>query len=110
VGGKKDNYFPPDRYLSVNIPRRPTALVMSSLGQNRSSPGNNSLPADIGKMGKDFLFYANWCNFTGFLPSTRVHCKYMKTGLRRLENRIAQQKPVTLAQAVLFSGVTGICG
>jgi hypothetical protein len=53
-------------------------------------------------MGKDFLFYPNWYNFTEFLRLVSTRGKSLKTGLRHLQNRVIQPKAVTLATAVLF--------
>src|SRR5437763_490613 len=65
------------------------SLIFNGPGmpQTCSSADNNSFPADLGKVGKTFLFYANWCNVTGFLPLTNVDCKYMKIRQRRLRSR-----------------------
>lgn len=56
-------------------------------------------------MGKSFLFYPNWCNFTEVLPLASIRGKSLKTGSWRLRHHIIQPKLVTLATAVLFSGV-----
>jgi hypothetical protein len=37
------------------------------LRAKRSEPGELLISHRVGKMGKDFLFYSNWCNFTEFL-------------------------------------------
>ena len=106
---KRDNYFPLGQCDSVDVPEGFYCSGYEQLRAKRAQSRDLLISHRIGKMGKDFLFYPNSCNFTEFLLLASTGGKSMKTGLRRLQNRIIQPKPVTLAPVVLFSGAALSC-